>query len=249
MLIHIGLEIGSVQLNFGGDGMLVEAKDISISIGRRSVLERESVKCRSGAMTALVGPSGCGKTTLLHCLGLLLPVHEGKLLIDGKDVTKYNDRKRRIFWRDHAAFIMQDYGIMDEETVAFNVTMNAGIIRARVKDEQDRLDRALERTGLKNREHELAGYLSGGEKQRLSLARAIYKNAKILFVDEPTASLDEANRRMVIQLFKKYASRGRTVIVATHDEEMITSCDAVHRVGFGRKTVKNKEDDLDENNV
>ena len=99
MLIHIGLEIGSVQLNFGGDGMLVEAKDISISIGRRSVLERESVKCRSGAMTALVGPSGCGKTTLLHCLGLLLPVHEGKLLIDGKDVTKYNDRRIRKSFR------------------------------------------------------------------------------------------------------------------------------------------------------
>lgn len=211
--------------------MLVEAREISVAIGGRPVLDRETVRCAPGTMTALVGPSGCGKTTLLHCLGLLLPVDQGRILFDGDDVTRYSAAARRRFWRDHAAFVLQDYGIMDEETVAFNVTMQAGILGRRVTGSQARLDQALEETGLKGREDELAGRLSGGEKQRLALARAIYKDARVLFVDEPTASLDAANRRKVINLFLDFAARGRTVIVATHDSEMIDACGVRHEVG------------------
>ena len=159
-----------------------------------------------GTMTALVGPSGCGKTTLLHCLGLLLPVDQGHIFIDGDDVTRYNTAARRRFWRDHAAFILQDYGIMDEESVGFNITMQASILRQRVTGNRERLVQVLEQTGLKGRECELASYLSGGEKQRLALARAVYKDASILFIDEPTASLDAANRRKVIDLFADFAA-------------------------------------------
>ena len=184
-----------------------------------------------GVMTALVGPSGCGKTTLLHCLGLLLPVDQGRILIDGDDVTRYGDAARRRFWRDHAAFVFQDYGIMDEEPVAFNVTMQASILGRRVTGNQERLVQALEQTGLHGRADELASHLSGGEKKRLAMARAIYKDAAILFVDEPTASLDAANRRKVIDLLADFAAQGRTVIVATHDSEMINACGVQHEVG------------------
>jgi len=159
------------------------------------VLDGETVRCTPGIMTALVGPSGCGKTTLLHCLGLLLPVDQGRILIDGDDVTRYGTAARRRFWRDHAAFVLQDYGIMDEESVAFNVTMQASVLGRRVTGNQERLAQVPEQTGLQGREGELASHLSGGEKQRLALARAIYKDAAILFADEPTASLDAANRR------------------------------------------------------
>jgi len=211
--------------------MLIEAQDISVAIGGRLVLDGESVRCKPGIMTALVGASGSGKTTLLHCLGLLLPVDKGSILIDGKDVTRYGTTARRRFWRDHAAFVLQDYGIMDEESVAFNVTMQASVIGRRVSGNKRQLIQSLEQTGLKGRENELAGHLSGGEKQRLALSRAIYKDADILFVDEPTASLDATNRRMVIELLKNFAVRGRTVIVSTHDSEMIDACSAIHQVG------------------
>ncbi|MDA7028535.1 ATP-binding cassette domain-containing protein [Bacillus sp. CLL-7-23] len=210
---------------------MIEAQGISVAIGGRSVLDNETVRCTPGIMTALVGPSGCGKTTLLHCLGLLLPVDQGRILINGDDVTSYGTAARRRFWRDHAAFILQDYGIMDEETVAFNVTMQASVLGRRVTGNQERLAQVLEQTGLQGREGELASHLSGGEKQRLALARAIYKDAAFLFVDEPTASLDTANRRMVIDLFADFAARGRTVIVSTHDSEMINACGAKHKVG------------------
>jgi putative ABC transport system ATP-binding protein len=158
-------------------------------------------------------------------------VDQGRILIDGDDVTRYGTAARRRFWRDHAAFILQEYGIMDEEPVAFNVTMQASVLGRRVTGNQERLAQVLDQTGLQSREGELASHLSGGEKQRLALARAIYKDAAILFVDEPTASLDAANRRKVIDLFTDFAARGRTVIVATHDSEMINACGARHEVG------------------
>jgi putative ABC transport system ATP-binding protein len=217
--------------------MKVEAQEISLSIGGKKVLNRESICCLPGKMSALVGPSGCGKTTLLNCLGLLLPVDEGSIFIDGNNVTKFNAASRRKFWRDYAAFILQDYGIMDEETVAFNVTMESSVF-GRIKGNRERLTQVLKQTGLQGREEELAGHLSGGEKQRLALARAIYKDAKILFVDEPTASLDADNRKMVIDLFTEFASRGRTVIVSTHDQEMIEACDVLHEVGKNNSIIK-----------
>lgn len=214
---------------------MIEAEDISVTIDGRSVLNGEAIRCKPGVMTALVGPSGCGKTTLLHCLGLLLPVDGGRILMNGTDVTKYGTAERRKFWRDQAAFVLQDYGIMDEESVAFNVTMQSSVLGRRIKGNQKKLMQALKQTGLEGREDELAGRLSGGEKQRLALARAIYKDAKILFVDEPTASLDATNRRKVIDLFEDFAARGRIVIVSTHDAELINTCDVKYEVGANNK--------------
>lgn len=123
---------------------------------------------------------------------------------------------------------------MDEEPVAFNVTMQASILGRRITENQKQLAQVLEQTGLQGRESELASHLSGGEKQRLALARAIYKDAAVLYVDEPTASLDAANRQKVIELLADFAVRGRTVIVATHDSEMINACGARHGVGSKR---------------
>ncbi|MEH1124996.1 ABC transporter ATP-binding protein [Micromonospora sp. CPCC 206061] len=214
--------------------MLIEAEGVCVAIGERPVLDGELVRCEPGAMTALVGPSGSGKTTLLHCLGLLLPIDRGRILIDGKDVTKYGSAARRRFWRDHAAFVLQDYGIIDAESVAFNVTMQSSLLGKRANGDEKRLAQVLERTGLAGRQHEAASHLSGGEKQRLALARAIYKRAAVVFVDEPTASLDAANRRKVIDLFTEFAANGRTVIVSTHDSEMIEACGSRHVIGSSR---------------
>lgn len=218
--------------------MLIEAEGLSVTIDGRLVLDNESVRCEPGTMTALVGPSGSGKTTLLHCLGLLLPVDKGRILVDGNDATKYGSAARRRFWRDHAAFVLQDYGIMDEESVAFNVTMQASILGNRVTGDQRRLAQILERTGLAGRQDEAASHLSGGEKQRLALARAIYKQATVLFADEPTASLDALNRRKVIDLLARFTANGCTVVVSTHDSEMIDACDCRHEMGGARSAVR-----------
>lgn len=216
-----------------GIPMQIETQGVSVVIGGRSVLNNESVRCEPATMTALVGPSGSGKTTLLHCLGLLLPVSQGQVLIDGKDVTKYGSAARRRFWRDHAAFVLQDYGIMESESVAFNVTMQSSQLGKRASGDVRRLAQILDRTGLADRPDEAASHLSGGERQRLAIARAIYKRAAVVFVDEPTASLDSINRRKVIDLLTEFATNGCTVVASTHDPEMIEACNKHHEIGSG----------------
>lgn len=205
--------------------MEISADGVTVVIDGRQIVRSASLVCSQGTMTALVGPSGSGKTTLLHCLGLLQLPTSGRVLVDGRDTTGWTPQKRRRFWKDHSAFVLQDYGVLEEESAAFNVTMTASPIGSRVRGDQRRLQAALEATGLSGRGGELAAHLSGGEKQRLSVARAIYKNARVVFVDEPTASLDDGNRARVINLFSSLAQQGCAVVVATHDAKMIDACE------------------------
>lgn len=204
--------------------MNIIADDVTVVIDGREIVHRASLDCAPGTMTALVGPSGSGKTTLLHCLGLLQRPTSGRVLVDGTDTTGWKSRERRRFWKELSAFVLQDYGVIEEESVAFNVTMASSVFGRRVRGDQGRLNAALEATGLGGRGGDLASHLSGGEKRRLSIARAIYKNAQVIFADEPTASLDDGNRANVIDLFASLARQGCVVVVATHDAEMVDAC-------------------------
>ncbi|MCI9889191.1 ATP-binding cassette domain-containing protein [Micrococcales bacterium 31B] len=205
---------------------MIHGKGLAVSLGTTQIISQQTITCESGQVTGLVGPSGAGKTTLLHALGLLLPVSDGTLTIAGRNVTRATDWDRRKFWRDHAAFVLQDYGLIDDETLAFNVTFTHR--KGRKVRSDARLHEALEHTGLAGRAEEITSHLSGGEKQRLALARATYKQATYLFVDEPTASLDSKNRALVIDMFTAFAATGATVVVSTHDEDFMNACHAVH---------------------
>ena len=210
--------------------MDITADDVTVVIDGRPVVDPAHLTCRAGAVTALVGPSGSGKTTLLNCLGLLRVPTRGHVLVDGTDTSGWRSAQRRQFWRDHAAFVLQDAGVMDEESVGFNVTMRSTILGNRTRGDRPRLLAALHATGLEGRDPEPAAHLSGGEKQRLAVARAIYGDAEVIYVDEPTASLDDANRHAVIDLFTARARNGCTVIVATHDDAVIAAADAHYRL-------------------
>lgn len=123
------------------------------------------------------------------------------------------------FWHESASFIHQDYGIIDNESVYYNVTLNKG------KQKHKTVDEVLNLVGLDGRGNEYASVLSGGEKQRLGIARAIYKNSKVIFADEPTASLDSKNREQVVHLLKNRREEGVMIIIATHDERLVSECD------------------------
>ena len=213
---------------------MIRAEGVSVFIGKKEVVSDVTLTCKAGEMTALIGPSGCGKTTLLHALGLLLSVNKGAIFYKEHNYTKASTSQIKRFWQQEVAFILQDYGIMDEESVGFNVTMQKDLFGKKVKGDLARLRDVLEQTGLSNREQELASYLSGGEKQRLALARAIYKNAKVLYADEPTASLDAKNREKIIALFRDFANKGYTVIISTHDAALIEACDVCYEVQSNR---------------
>ena len=205
--------------------MKIVAENVSVSIGSKSVVDGCSIDASPGETLTLVGPSGSGKTTLLNVLGLLQRNDGGAVLLDGVDATSWNDRRRRRFWQQHAAFVFQDYGLIDEETAEYNVAvarLSMWGIRPR---ERPAIDAALSRVGLEGRGREKVSTLSGGEKQRVGLARAMFRRADVIFADEPTASLDAANRRLVSTYLLGEAARGATVVIATHDDELMSLCD------------------------
>lgn len=211
--------------------MDVKAENITVTIDGKDVLKEQSVHAKPGATLALVGPSGCGKTTLLNVLGLLRRVDGGQVHVGGRDATRWDDRRRRRFWQQHAAFVIQDYGLIDEESVQYNVALSRMSLFGVNKRLKVSIESALERVGLTGRGSEKVSTLSGGEKQRVSLARAMFRSADVIFADEPTASLDLDNRNLVTRFLQEEAARGAAVIIATHDESLTKACDISLRLG------------------
>nr|NLI49155.1 ATP-binding cassette domain-containing protein [Propionibacterium sp.] len=211
--------------------MSLRAQNVAVAIGGRTILPPVSLSCDPGRLTALIGPSGSGKTTLLHCLGLLQRPTAGRIIVDGEDATEWSGRRRRRFWAEDAGFVLQDYGLIDEDSVAANVTMRTSLLRGRPLGDADRVAEVLALTGLDGRQADPVVQLSGGEKQRLGVARALYRRSRFLFVDEPTASLDAENRRLISGLLRLACERGATVVVATHDEELATVADVTLALG------------------
>lgn len=208
--------------------MSIEASGLSVSIDKRTVLSGESLTASMGEMSALVGPSGSGKTTLLNCLGLLLKPTGGQIYLEGQDAAAWNDRRKLKFWQKRAAFIYQDYGLIAEESVAYNITLKAGSLFRNRPYIDDRLTEILDVVRLSGRAKDAASVLSGGEKQRVGIARALYKEASYIFADEPTASLDADNRETITGLLRQAAGRGACVLIATHDERLASEADHLH---------------------
>lgn len=201
--------------------MEIKVKDIAVAVSGRKIFSGVSFEVKEGEMVALTGASGCGKTTLLNCLGLIQKADNGEIIINGNDTTKWKEKERTKFWHDQAAFVYQDYGIIEDESVSYNVTLD------KQKKGSGEVKKILEKVGLAGRGKELAVVLSGGEKQRIGIARAILKNAAVIYADEPTASLDAANREFVIGLLRQCAKEGAIVVLATHDERLVNECDQI----------------------
>lgn len=199
--------------------MSIVAQNVKYSISGREILHGVSAVCEPGSLIVLSGPSGCGKTTFLGILGLLTLPTSGTVNVGHE--KKWNARRRRLFWRDEAAFIWQDYGIIGEETVAYNVTLRHHLS----SEQKDRLEELLKTVGLGERSSQKAAVLSGGEQQRVGIARALWKKAHYIFADEPTASLDAVNRKSVYQLLRSATDKGACVIAATHDADLIALAD------------------------
>lgn len=202
--------------------MGLEAKDLSMKIGARTLFQGVSLRCPKGNSLAIVGESGVGKTTLLNMLALILPTSTGTITVDGMEAQAWNERKIRNFWKNKVSFILQDAGLDDSETVAYNITLKHGLRRSQTNQEAYA---AAQQVGLAERLKSPIVELSGGEQRRVAIARAIYKQADYLFADEPTASLDDTNRQLVQDLLLEQVAKGATVIIATHDLALAAACD------------------------
>lgn len=183
---------------------------------------------QKGQVAAIVGPSGCGKSTLLHVLGTLDRPDQGQVLINGTDVLQLSPKKLAAFRNHHIGFVFQFHHLLPEFSALENVAIPgwlAGRSKAVVRQEATRL---LDNLGLSHRLDHKPSQLSGGEQQRVAVARALINQPAIVLADEPSGNLDSINARELHQLFFRLRDEtGQTFLLVTHNEELARQCDRV----------------------
>lgn len=201
--------------------MTIFVRNLSCAFRARTIIHDFTAHFDAGRLTALTGASGSGKTTLLNMLGGLIVPDTGSIEFEGKDLAAMSSRERRKFRRAYVGYLFQDYGLVSDLTVEDNIK----IAVPRVSSEA--LAAVLADVGLGGSEKRTVSELSGGEQQRIALARLILAEPKIVLADEPTGALDEENSQLVLKKLRQFAQNGAVVVVATHSAYIAENADTV----------------------
>ncbi|MBP5750239.1 MAG: ABC transporter ATP-binding protein [Firmicutes bacterium] len=192
-------------------------------------LHDASFTVEKGEICIIVGPSGAGKTTLLNILGGMDRLTDGKVFLDGEEVSAYDKKRMTAYRRYDIGFVFQFYNLIQNLTARENVELAAQICKDPVS-----ADEVLEHVGLAQRANNFPSQLSGGEQQRVAIARALAKNPKLLLCDEPTGALDYVTGKSVLKILQNTArERGMTVIIITHNSALTAMADRIIRVNSG----------------
>lgn len=207
---------------------MLSVEGLTKSFGVRVLWRDLTFDASPGTMTAVVGPSGCGKSTLLNCVGLLEKPDAGSIRFAELDLLRLSRRGARRFRRHNLGYLFQNYALVDNATVARNLDFATGTVwpwsrRSYVDD--------LASVGLADKVAEKVHHLSGGEQQRVSLARLLVKRPTLILADEPTGSLDEPNAVKVLAIMRGLAENGAAILVATHSAAVVEACDDVLDLG------------------
>ena len=194
--------------------VLLEVKNVSKIYGDLHALKDVSFTIRKGEWVAIMGSSGSGKSTIMNIIGCMDKPTMGEVILDGQDITKESQTSLTKIRREKIGLIFQQFHLIPYLTALENV-MVAQYYHS-IPDEQEALQ-ALERVGLKDRAKHLPSQLSGGEQQRVCIARALINNPEIILADEPTGNLEEVNEKIVIEILKQLHKEGATSVVVTHD--------------------------------
>ena len=196
---------------------LLELKDVYKIYGDLHALDNVNFKVEKGEWVSIMGPSGSGKSTMMNIIGCMDKPSKGQVLLDGVDIAKENAKNLTTIRRDKIGLIFQQFYLVQYLTALENV-MLAQYYHS-MPDEKEALE-ALGRVGLGDRAHQLPSQLSGGEQQRVCVARALINHPEIILADEPTGNLDDANEEIVVDLFQKLHEEGTTLVIVTHDPEV-----------------------------
>lgn len=202
---------------------MVEIVQLSKKFDNRVLFHDFNLSIQDGEFVIILGKSGCGKTTLLNMIGGIEKVSGGKITVGDYEVT--NPRSKEEYYSRIVGFLFQNYGLIEEKTVVQNLT----IIPKRNRTSNS-VDEVLSFVGMLDKKNDKVYRLSGGEQQRVALARLIYKKCELILADEPTGSLDRDNANKVMQLLHKLNGQGKTIIMVTHDESLIENGDRVIRL-------------------
>ncbi|MBO9564124.1 MAG: ABC transporter ATP-binding protein [Niastella sp.] len=199
------------------------------------VLKGVDLTIQQGEIASIVGPSGSGKSTLLHILGTLDHPSNGEIRINGEKINFLNDKQVANFRNQHIGFVFQFHHLLPEFTAVENVCIPGWMAGRRKKDVTERAVHLLETLGLGNRVDNKPNALSGGEQQRVAVARALINNPRIIFADEPTGNLDSANARELHQLFFDLRKQfNQTFLIVTHNEELAQMSDRILHMKDGK---------------
>ena len=196
---------------------LLELKEVYKIYGDLHALDNVNFKVEKGEWVSIMGPSGSGKSTMMNIIGCMDKPTKGSVLLDGVDIAKESAKNLTNIRRDKIGLIFQQFHLVNYLTALENV-MLAQYYHS-ITDEKEAME-ALDRVGLADRAKHLPSQLSGGEQQRVCIARALINQPEIILADEPTGNLDDANEEVVVELFRKLHSEGTTLIVVTHDIEV-----------------------------
>jgi putative ABC transport system ATP-binding protein len=204
------------------------------------VLKGIKLKVTRGEFVAICGPSGSGKTTLLNIISGIDKPTSGRLLVLGQDLTVQDENFLADFRCNHVGFVFQSYNLVSTLTVAENVAFPMEWSRKPEEQIETRVAELLETVGLQHRANHFPAQLSGGEQQRVAFARALANDPELILADEPTGNLDTINGQKITQMLRMLKAEGKTVIVATHDPELMKLADRTACLEDGRLSSQNE---------
>ncbi|NDE78650.1 MAG: ABC transporter ATP-binding protein [Chitinophagaceae bacterium] len=214
--------------------MLV-ATELYKKFGALEVLKGVSISLQKGELATIVGPSGCGKSTLLHILGTLDAPDKGQITMNGTDFSNLKGKQLAAFRNKHIGFVFQFHHLLPEFNALENVSIPAWIAGRKKSEVKEAATELLKKMGLENRLTHKPSELSGGEQQRVAVARALINKPSIVLADEPTGNLDSAHARELHQLFISLKNElGQSFLIVTHNEELAAKSDRVWTMRDGR---------------
>lgn len=211
--------------------MIVEIKDLVKKFDDRTVLDKFNLSVDQGELIALTGPSGSGKSTLLNILGLIDDFDSGSYRLFGEENIKVNSQKAGKIIRERISYLFQNFALIDSDTVEDNLLMALKYQKKSRQVKREIIEQALKSVGLEGYATKKVFALSGGEQQRVAIARVLIKQSELVLADEPTGSLDASNRNEILNLLMDINKEGKTVIIVTHDQVVADSCHRVISIG------------------
>ena len=207
---------------------MIKLTGIRKSFGKLEVLKGINLQINEGEFVSIVGASGAGKTTLLQIIGTLDTAHEGEVVINGTNIKKLSDKELSAFRNKQLGFVFQFHQLLPEFTALENVCIPGYIAKRNNKEVEAKAKELLTKLGLQDRFHHKPNELSGGEKQRVAVARALINDPKLILADEPSGSLDSENKKELHSLLRKLCDDyGLTILLVTHDSDLTKVSDRV----------------------
>lgn len=197
-------------------------KNCTKIVNKQRLFHLDDFSANTGELITILGKSGAGKSTLLNILGLNQEFTSGEFHIFGKSVNRLTNKEKMEIKRKEISFLFQDFGLIEYETIDFNLDIGLRFKKMSMKERKISKIEILKKVGLEKRVKTPVYLLSGGEKQRIALARTFLKNGRIVLADEPTGSLDDSNKKIIFSILQELVAEERLVIVVTHDTELAT---------------------------